>query len=70
MRYVSCTCFNGQPTDVCSLGQSMNLGRPPSISLPYVDCEFPEDDAATINDKGEVEMGCKACFASCAPPPR
>ncbi|KAF8450408.1 fungal-specific transcription factor domain-containing protein [Boletus edulis BED1] len=36
---------------------SMTLGRPPSISLSYVDCEFPEDDTATINDKGEVEMG-------------
>ncbi|KAG6378829.1 fungal-specific transcription factor domain-containing protein [Boletus reticuloceps] len=39
---------------------SMTLGRPPSISLSYVDCEFPEDDTTTINDKGEVEMGCKA----------
>ncbi|KAF8558874.1 hypothetical protein OG21DRAFT_1404117 [Imleria badia] len=36
---------------------SMTLGRPPSIGLSYVDCEFPEDDMATINDKGEIEMG-------------
>ncbi|KAG8218750.1 hypothetical protein J3R82DRAFT_4423 [Butyriboletus roseoflavus] len=36
---------------------SMTLGRPPSISLSYVDCEFPEDETTTLNDKGEVEMG-------------
>lgn len=39
--------------------QSMSLGRPPSASLSYVDCEFPEDDTATLNDKGEIEMGCE-----------
>lgn len=37
----------------------MTLGRPPSASLSYIDCEFPEDDATTINDKGEIEMGCE-----------
>ncbi|KAH0840035.1 hypothetical protein J3R83DRAFT_1002 [Lanmaoa asiatica] len=36
---------------------SLTLGRPPSISLSYVDCEFPEDETETINDKGEVEIG-------------
>lgn len=46
----------------------MTLGRPPSISLSYVDCEFPEDETTTINAKGEVEMGCKAFFASSALP--
>lgn len=46
----------------------MALGRPPSNSLSYVDCEFPEDDTTTINDKGEVEMGCKVFFASSSPP--
>ncbi|KIM68627.1 hypothetical protein SCLCIDRAFT_13431 [Scleroderma citrinum Foug A] len=39
------------------LYHSMTLGRPPSASLSYIDCEFPEDDATTINDKGEIEMG-------------
>ncbi|KAL4081790.1 fungal-specific transcription factor domain-containing protein [Scleroderma yunnanense] len=39
------------------LFHSMSLGRPPSASLSYIDCEFPEDDTATINDKGEIETG-------------
>ncbi|KAH7887837.1 fungal-specific transcription factor domain-containing protein [Phlebopus sp. FC_14] len=39
------------------LFHSMALGRPPSVSLSYVDCEFPEDDTARINDNGEVEVG-------------
>lgn len=67
MRYVSCKYFDGWFTDVSSPGQSMNLGRPPSVSLSYVDCEFPEDDGATINNKGEVEMGCKASRTICVP---
>ncbi|KAF9226456.1 hypothetical protein BS17DRAFT_748181 [Gyrodon lividus] len=36
---------------------SMALGRPPSLSLSYVDCEFPEDETATINETGDVEIG-------------
>ncbi|KIK99256.1 hypothetical protein PAXRUDRAFT_822949 [Paxillus rubicundulus Ve08.2h10] len=36
---------------------SMALGRPPSLSLSYVDCEFPEDATTTMNDNGEVEIG-------------
>ncbi|KAF8842256.1 hypothetical protein BDN67DRAFT_989238 [Paxillus ammoniavirescens] len=36
---------------------SMALGRPPSLSLSYVDCEFPEDATTTMNENGEVEIG-------------
>ncbi|KAF9247205.1 fungal-specific transcription factor domain-containing protein [Melanogaster broomeanus] len=39
------------------LFHSMALGRPPSLSLSYVDCEFPDDDSTTINEKGEEEIG-------------
>ncbi|KIJ70190.1 hypothetical protein HYDPIDRAFT_78679 [Hydnomerulius pinastri MD-312] len=39
------------------LFHSMALGRPPSLSLSYVDCEYPEDETMSMNDKGEVEMG-------------
>ncbi|OJA17028.1 hypothetical protein AZE42_00569 [Rhizopogon vesiculosus] len=36
---------------------SLALGRPPSNRLSYIDCEFPEDNTTTINDKGEIEVG-------------
>ncbi|EGO01985.1 hypothetical protein SERLA73DRAFT_177669 [Serpula lacrymans var. lacrymans S7.3] len=39
------------------LFHSLALGRPPSIRLSYIDCEFPDDETTVINDKGEVEMG-------------
>jgi hypothetical protein len=44
----------------CSLiNQSMLLGRPPSIRPSYIDCEFPEDEQATLDGNGNVQMGCK-----------
>ncbi|TFK95410.1 fungal-specific transcription factor domain-containing protein [Pterulicium gracile] len=33
------------------------LGRPPSIHLTYVDCEFPADEEATTSSTGEPEYG-------------
>ncbi|KAF8076284.1 fungal-specific transcription factor domain-containing protein [Lyophyllum atratum] len=36
---------------------SLATGRPPSIRLSYVDCEFPEDDEATIDKEGKVLKG-------------
>lgn len=36
---------------------SLSLGRPPSIHLSYVDCEFPEDDQATLDENGNVRIG-------------
>ncbi|TFK43632.1 fungal-specific transcription factor domain-containing protein [Crucibulum laeve] len=36
---------------------SLALGRPPSIRLSYVDCEFPEDDEATIDANGNTQVG-------------
>ncbi|KAG0709529.1 fungal-specific transcription factor domain-containing protein [Suillus ampliporus] len=39
------------------LFHSLALGRPPSNRLSYIDCEFPEDETMTMNDKGEVEVG-------------
>ncbi|KLO11085.1 hypothetical protein SCHPADRAFT_921876 [Schizopora paradoxa] len=32
--------------------QSLSTGRPPSITLPYIDCQFPLDDEAIINEEG------------------
>jgi len=36
---------------------SLAIGRPPSIRLSYVDCEFPEDDEATIDKDGNILKG-------------
>ncbi|KAE9402683.1 hypothetical protein BT96DRAFT_990914 [Gymnopus androsaceus JB14] len=36
---------------------SVALGRPPSIHLSFVDCEFPTDEEATLSDTGEEVMG-------------
>ncbi|THH07873.1 hypothetical protein EW145_g3096 [Phellinidium pouzarii] len=36
---------------------SLATGRPPSITLPYIDCAFPLDDEAHLNNKGETEPG-------------
>ncbi|KAG6891283.1 hypothetical protein C0992_009475 [Termitomyces sp. T32_za158] len=36
---------------------SLATGRPPSIRLSYVDCEFPEDDEATIDKDGNLLKG-------------
>lgn len=39
--------------------QSLALGRPPAIHLSYVDCEFPQDDDASLSSTAEHEDGCK-----------
>ncbi len=36
----------------------MSTGRPPSITLPYIDCQFPLDDEATINEEGAEVSSC------------
>ncbi|TEB30149.1 hypothetical protein FA13DRAFT_1733962 [Coprinellus micaceus] len=36
---------------------SLALGRPPSIRLSYIDCEFPADDEATMDEDGNVLVG-------------
>ncbi|KAJ7619360.1 fungal-specific transcription factor domain-containing protein [Roridomyces roridus] len=41
----------------CDLSHSLALGRPPSIHLSYVDCEYPEDQESTLGDLGEVRPG-------------
>ncbi|KAF8913807.1 hypothetical protein CPB84DRAFT_1811319 [Gymnopilus junonius] len=41
----------------CELFYSFALGRPPSIRLSYVDCEFPDDDEATLDDQGNTLVG-------------
>lgn len=38
--------------------KSLALGRPPAMHLSYIDCEFPIDEEATLNDKGEIHNGC------------
>ncbi|KAG6917879.1 hypothetical protein DXG01_000649 [Tephrocybe rancida] len=39
------------------VSHSLALGRPPAMHLSYVDCEFPIDEEATLNDKGEIQNG-------------
>ena len=39
--------------------QSLALGRPPAIQLSYVDCEFPLDEEATIDNEGSTQHGCE-----------
>ncbi|KAK0453593.1 fungal-specific transcription factor domain-containing protein [Armillaria borealis] len=39
------------------LFHSIALGRPPSIRLSYVDCEYPIDDEASLGANGEVKVG-------------
>ncbi|KIK68235.1 hypothetical protein GYMLUDRAFT_709234 [Collybiopsis luxurians FD-317 M1] len=45
--------------EVCTadISHSVALGRPPSIHLSFVDCEFPTDEEASLNDNGEEIMG-------------
>ncbi|KAJ3756343.1 fungal-specific transcription factor domain-containing protein, partial [Lentinula raphanica] len=45
--------------EVCTsdISHSVALGRPPSIHLSFVDCEFPTDEEATLSDTGEEIMG-------------
>ncbi|KAJ3746485.1 fungal-specific transcription factor domain-containing protein [Lentinula detonsa] len=45
--------------EVCTsdISHSVALGRPPSIHLSFVDCEFPTDEEATLSDTGEEVMG-------------
>lgn len=39
--------------------QSLATGRPPCILLPFVDCQFPRDEGARLNEKGKEEPGCE-----------
>ncbi|KAG6890157.1 hypothetical protein C0992_002962 [Termitomyces sp. T32_za158] len=39
------------------VSHSLALGRPPAMDLSYIDCEFPTDEEATLNDKGEIQNG-------------
>ncbi|KAJ7750922.1 fungal-specific transcription factor domain-containing protein [Mycena maculata] len=41
----------------CDVSHSLALGRPPSIHLSYVDCEYPEDEECTLTDLGEIRPG-------------
>lgn len=36
---------------------SFNLGRPPTIRTSYIDCKFPVDSEASVNENGEVQPG-------------
>ncbi|TDL15877.1 hypothetical protein BD410DRAFT_777607 [Rickenella mellea] len=42
--------------------QSLSTGRPPSITLPYIDCQFPLDSEAKINEQGQTEEGFGSWF--------
>ncbi|KAF9469100.1 fungal-specific transcription factor domain-containing protein [Collybia nuda] len=39
------------------LFHSLAIGRPPSIRLSYIDCEFPIDDEATLDKDGRTRVG-------------
>ncbi|KAJ7276302.1 hypothetical protein B0H12DRAFT_13960 [Mycena haematopus] len=39
------------------LFQSVALGRPPSIRLSYVDCEFPAPEDQTLDENGDPRIG-------------
>ncbi|KAG9222051.1 hypothetical protein CCMSSC00406_0008036 [Pleurotus cornucopiae] len=36
---------------------SFSFGRPSSITLAHVDCEFPKDSEEVVNSQGQAEMG-------------
>lgn len=44
--------------------QSLSTGRPPSVTLPYVDCQFPQDDEQRLNINGDKEHSCKRVLLS------
>ncbi|KAL5504658.1 hypothetical protein ACEPAH_7321 [Sanghuangporus vaninii] len=37
--------------------QSLSTGRPPCVTLPYIDCQFPRDEDARLDEKGKQEPG-------------
>lgn len=39
------------------VSHSLALGRPPSVHLSFVDCEFPTDEEATLSQSGDIEFG-------------
>lgn len=39
------------------ISNSLALGRPPSMNLSFIDCEFPIDEEATISNDGQIEDG-------------
>ncbi|KAF8159162.1 fungal-specific transcription factor domain-containing protein [Crassisporium funariophilum] len=39
------------------VSHSLALGRPPAIHLSYVDCEYPEDDDASLSDDAGPHTG-------------
>lgn len=39
--------------------QSFYAGRPPNVSLDWIDAPYPDDEFPVKNDKGELEMSCK-----------
>ncbi|KAJ6603691.1 fungal-specific transcription factor domain-containing protein [Mycena sp. CBHHK59/15] len=39
------------------VSHSLALGRPPSIHLAYVDCEYPEDEECTLTALDEIRPG-------------
>ncbi|KAG6856579.1 hypothetical protein H0H87_002967 [Tephrocybe sp. NHM501043] len=48
------------------VSHSLALGRPPSMHMSYIDCEFPIDEEASLDNNGEVQNGfwrMKYCFA-------
>jgi len=57
------TVSEGLHDSYLTISQSLALGRPPSIHFSYVDCEYPNDDEATLNNDGNIEYGCKFCFS-------
>lgn len=59
VSHVSVTIRSRQASSLPFLHQSLALGRPPTIQLSYVDCEFPLDEEATIDNEGSTQHGCE-----------
>ncbi|TFK66191.1 hypothetical protein BDN72DRAFT_961949 [Pluteus cervinus] len=45
------------PLFVYDVWTSFCFGRPPSMSMSYIDCPFPEDQDSVLGPSGEGEMG-------------
>ncbi|KIY43676.1 hypothetical protein FISHEDRAFT_9564, partial [Fistulina hepatica ATCC 64428] len=39
------------------VSNSLALGRPPAIHPSFIDCQFPTDQEATVNEQGELDYG-------------
>lgn len=46
--------------------QGLSSGRPVAFTLSVIDCKFPDDIDATVDDEGNVLPSCKSLFSASA----